>query len=160
MKLILLCVLECLLMWLICYLNTGSDVKNLRGFRSYPLEMQKRLKADIKLREYIKEKSTTEVFVGNMVVFIIVYLLFGLFVRQDSFLGNFLVILLLGQVLNLFDLIVIDWLWWRTTERIRFSSYPDKKNYQDMAMHVQSFFRGIAMYVIVAVVDGLLLTLL
>ena len=30
----------CFLFWLICYANPGSDEKNMRGFRSYPKEVQ------------------------------------------------------------------------------------------------------------------------
>lgn len=30
----------CLLFWLICFLNTGNDTKNMLGFRSYPKEVQ------------------------------------------------------------------------------------------------------------------------
>ena len=30
----------CLLLWLICYLSTGNDLKNMFGYRSYPKEVQ------------------------------------------------------------------------------------------------------------------------
>ena len=63
---------------------------------------------------------------------------------------TFLFILIWGEALNLFELLIIDLLWWRNTKRIRFSCAPDKSLYQDPKKHIGSFVRGAVMYVIVA----------
>ena len=70
-----------------------------------------------------------KVFISNLVMFSIILFIFGLFIKTENFIGNFINVLILGEVLNLFDLIVIDLLWWRNTKRIRFSDIPEKQNY-------------------------------
>ncbi|KXB80550.1 hypothetical protein HMPREF1862_01233 [Varibaculum cambriense] len=67
--------------------------------------------------------------------------------------------LILGQSLNVFDLLIIDLLWWRNTKRIRLSKIPQKELYQDPKKHVEAFIRALVLYFFVALVDGYLLTL-
>lgn len=154
--LIIECIVVCILMFIICFCATGSDQKNLNGLRSYPIEVQ-----DIVRKKYsVKKTNLKKVFVSNLVLFVIVFLIFGFFIRSDDFTTNFINVLVLGEVLNLFDLVIIDLLWWRNTERIRFSFIPYKEMYQNPKMHLDSFYRGILMYFIVAVIDGFILMLL
>ena len=67
---------------------------------------------------------------------------------------------LLGEVLNLFDLVVINLIWWRNTKRIRFKDILEKEMYQNPKQHIDSFFRGMIMYLLVAIIDGIILTIL
>lgn len=67
--------------------------------------------------------------------------------------------LALGEGLGLFDLVVIDLLWWRNTKRIRFSFLPEKAYYQDASKHIGSFLRGIPMFAAVAVLSAVIVTL-
>ncbi len=60
----------------------------------------------------------------------------------------------------MFDLVVIDLLWWRNTKRIRFSFLPEKSHYQDPSKHIGSFLRGIPLFAIVAVPAAGIVTLL
>ena len=76
-----------------------------------------------------------------------------------GFADTFLFILIWGEALNLFDLLIIDLLWWRNTKRIRFSCAPDKALYQHPKKHIGSFVRGAVMYVIVAVISAGILML-
>lgn len=154
------CIIICAIMWLICFLNTGSDEKNLIGLRSYPTEVQETIRNSEKFKDKVKPTNLVKVFLSNLVMFVVVILIFGLFTKSDKFLTNFLNALILGEVLNLFDLVVIDLLWWRNTKRIRFSDIPEKEAYQNPKQHVDSFLRGIIMYLLVALIDGLLLTVL
>ena len=61
------------------------------------------------------------VFTNNLLLFSFLLFALGIFTRQENFAGNFLNALLLGQALNLFDLLVIDLIWWRHTQRVRFT---------------------------------------
>lgn len=99
-----------------------------------------------------------KVFISNLIMFSIILFIFGLFIKTENFTGNFINVLILGEVLNLFDLVVIDLLWWRNTKRIRFSDIPEKEKYQDSKQHIGSFERGIIMYLIIAIIDGIILT--
>lgn len=160
MILIVECIIICLIMWGICFLSTGTDEKNLIGLRSYPLEVQNIIRNSEKYKDKVKPVNMANVFVSNLIMFIIVLFIFGLFIKTNSFKDNFFNILILGEVLNLFDLVVIDLLWWRNTKRIRFKEIPNKIDYQSSKQHVDSFIRGTIMYFIIALIDGFILTLI
>lgn len=86
-------------------------------------------------------------------------LLLGIVIRQTRFMHNFISLLILGETLNGFDLIVIDLLWWRNTKRIRLSKIPQKELYQNPKKHIETFLRALILYFFVAMIDGYLLTL-
>ncbi len=147
----------CFLFWLICYANTGSDEKNMRGFRSYPKEVQELVKNDMHLASLAPAAvNMVSVFVSNVVMFSVVFCVVGIILKYtvgfSDFLDALTYFIIWGQVLNLFDLLVIDLLWWRNTPRIRFSCAQDKSLYQNPKVHVASFVRGIVMFFIPAVI--------
>ncbi|RRD95277.1 hypothetical protein EII17_04385 [Clostridiales bacterium COT073_COT-073] len=72
----------------------------------------------------------------------------------------FVYFLILGEGLNLFDLLIIDLCWWRNTKRIRFSSIPDRTKYQDPKNYIKAFVNGVLMFLIVAVLSALLVSAL
>ncbi len=147
----------CFLFWLICYANTGSDKKNMRGFRSYPKEVQELVKNDMYLVSLAPASvNMINVFVSNVVMFSVVFCVGGIILKYTvgfcGFLDTLTYFIVWGQVLNLFDLLVIDLLWWRNTPRIRFSCAQDKRLYQNAKVHVDSFVHGIVMFFITAVI--------
>lgn len=160
MILVIECAIVCFIMWLICFLSTGTDEKNLIGLRSYPVEVQETIRNSEKYKNEVKPTNMLKVFISNLIMFVVILFVFGLFIKSDDFKTNFTNILVLGEVLNLFDLVVIDLIWWRNTKRIRFNDIPEKKAYQDPKQHIDSFARGVLMYLLVAVIDGIILTVI
>ena len=155
----------CLLFWFICYLNTGSDKKNMLGFRSYPKVVQDLVRKDEALSKMVPgEVNLVKVFISNFALFTIIFLIVGLIIKFTSgfndFKDAFVYFLLLGEIMNLFDLLVIDLLWWRNTSRIRFSCASDKALYQDPSVHLASFYRGAMMYLIVVFLVSFIITLI
>lgn len=143
----------------LCFLGTGTDEKNLRNYMSYPDDVQKRIKEIEEYQGKYKETGSFVVWIANFLLFTILFLLLGIVIRQTSFMHNFISLLILGETLNDFDLIVIDLLWWRNTKRIRLSKIPQKELYQNPKKHIEAFLRALVMYFFVAVLDGYLLTL-
>ena len=154
----------CLLLWLICYINTGSDEKNMRGFRSYPKEVQDLVRRDAVLGQSAPlEVDLAKVLACNFVLSTAIFLVVGFILKHtvgfDGFADAFVYFAILGEVINLFDLVVIDLLWWRNTPRIRFSCAQDKELYQDPSVHIASFSRGVVMYIAVSLVVAGILTM-
>jgi hypothetical protein len=89
-----------------------------------------------------------------------VFLIFGFSIKSNNLKTNFANILVIGEVLNLFDLVAIDLIWWRNTKRIRFKDIPEKEMYQNSKQHIDSFLRGIIMYLFIAIIDGIILTII
>lgn len=153
-------VLLCLIFWGICFSGTGGDSKNLKSYASYPDEVQDRIKNIPEYQGRFQESNhKAVVFLSNLLLFLVVLFVFGLFIREENFLHNFLSLSVIGQGLNFFDLFVIDLLWWRNTARIRFTKIPEKELYQNPRKHLEAFGRALVMYVIIALADGFLLTL-
>ena len=151
------------LYWGVCFLGTGTDKKNIMGLRSYPEEVQNRVRSDTQLGKAVsKEKSTAAVLLSNFLLFTIVFSILGLALKSvlnlDGYLSAFWYFLAFGEGLGLFDLLVIDLLWWRSTKRIRFSFLPEKKCYQDPKKHIESFLRGIPLFAATAALAALIVT--
>lgn len=152
-------VLLCAIFFILCFLGTGTDAKNLKNYSSYPDEVQIRISAIPEYQHQFKEQNPFLTFTANFLLFLVILFVFGIFIRQSNFAQNFLSLLILGQTLNVFDLIVIDLLWWRRTPRIRFSKLPQPALYQDPRKHISAFIRAFIMYFAIALIDGYLLTL-
>lgn len=154
-----------LLYWLCCFLGTGTDKKNLAGLRSYPDTVQQAVREHpVFGKAAPKEKSTISILLGNLLLFTGVFSVLGLALKNPLGLNNFgitfLFFLVLGEGLGVFDLVIIDLLWWRNTKRIRFSFLPEKSHYQDPSKHIGSFLRGIPLFAVVAVVTAIIVTVI
>lgn len=149
----------CLAFWGICYLGTGTDEKNLKGLSAYPDVIQRQIKSDLILGSQVKTTSPVTIFLLNLFLYTILLLIMCFSEREESFLANFWNVLFMGESLNLFDFLVIDMLWWRHTKRIRFTGTENQPElYRDPKNHLISFVKGILMFFIAALVDGLILS--
>lgn len=149
----------CLLFFAICILGTGTDEKNLKSYSSYPDEVTDRIKEIKEYQGKYREKDKKDVWIGNFILFLILFIILGIPIKEKNFIHNFISVLILGQTLNIFDLIVIDLLWWRNSKRIRLSKISQKELYQNPKKHIEAFLRAVVLYFVVAVVDGYILTL-
>lgn len=156
--------LFCLLYWLCCFLGTGTDKKNLAGLRSYPDAVQLAVREHPVLgKSAPAEKSTLSILLGNLLLFTVVFSVLGFALKGilglHDFWAAFWFFLALGEGLGLFDILIIDLLWWRSTKRIRFSFLPEKVLYQNPNKHIGSFLRGIPLFAVTAVLATLLVTM-
>ena len=101
---------------------------------------------------------------NNLILFTVVFSALGLALKSvlnlNDYISSFWYFLALGEGLGLFDLTVIDLLWWRSIKRIRFSFLPKKKYYQDPEKHIGSVLRGIPMFAATAALTALIVTVL
>lgn len=158
-------IIFCLFFFYTCYKNTGTDELNMRSFRSYPDIVQDKIKKDSKLSKIAPKDNpdTKTIFISNFIIFTLLFSLIGVIAHRQlnftSYIDCFIYFLLLGEILGIFDLLVIDLLWWRNTSRIRFSCLKDKKHYQDPKKHIDSFIRGIPLFIVVAAVVAFIVRL-
>lgn len=152
-------IILCAAFFALCFLGTGRDEKNLKSYASYPDEVQKRIREADEYQGKFREANKLATWFANLLVFLILFIIFGFFMRTKDFMQNFINLLILGQALNIFDLLVIDLLWWRNASRIRLTKVPEKALYLSPQKHIQAFLRAVVMYIVVAAVDGYLLTL-
>ena len=153
------------LFWGICFLGTGTDKKNLIELRSYPNEVQNRVRIAPQLgKDVPNAKSPASILLSNLVLFTVLFSILGLALKSvlnlNGYLSAFWYFLAFGEGLGLFDLLVIDLLWWRNSKRIRFSFLPEKKYYQDPQKHIASFLHGIPLFAVIAALAALVVTVL
>ncbi len=154
-----------ILYWLVCFLGTGTDKKNLAGLRSYPDAVQQAVWEHPTLGKVVpQEKSALSILLGNLILFTATFSVLGLALTNvlglNDFGTAFWFFLALGEGLGLFDLLVIDLLWWRNSKRIRFSFLPEKEIYQDPGKHIGSFLRGIPLFAVAAVLSAGIVTMI
>ncbi len=149
----------CIVFFMMCFLGTGTDDKNLKNYPSYPDGVQNRIRNIAEYQGKFKENNTSATFISNFFLFLIVLLALGVPIRENSFGHNFICLSIIGQCLNLFDLLIIDLLWWRNSKRIRFTKIPEKELYKNPKKHIQAFGRAIIMFFLIALLDGYVLTL-
>lgn len=100
---------------------------------------------------------------GNLLLFTVVFSAIGLprgALGLNGYWPAFWYFLAFGEGLGLFDLVVIDLLWWRSAKRVRFSFLPEKERYQNPEKHVGSFVRGIPLFAAVAALTAGIVTAL
>ena len=150
-----------MLYWGICILGTGTDRKNAIGLRSYPDEVRAQVRSRLSVP---REKSLPVLLLSNLLLFTAVFSALGLVLKHtlgfNGYWSAFWYFLALGEGLGVFDLVVIDLLWWRSTKRIRFSFLPEKAYYQDPARHIGSFVRGIPLFAASAALTAGIVTVL
>lgn len=149
----------CCALFMVCVLGSGTDKKNLRHYASYPDVVQMRIRELECYQGQFKEVAILPHWIANLFLFAALFFLLVLPLRQGQFVDNFVALLFLGETVNVFDLVVIDLLWWRNTQRIRLSALPQKQLYQNPQKHIEAFFRAAVMFVLVALLDGYLLSL-
>lgn len=71
-------VILCIVFFLICFLGTGTDDKNLKSYSSYPDEVQNRIKRIAEYRGKFKESSIVTMFLLNFLLFLIILFVLGL----------------------------------------------------------------------------------
>ena len=99
-------------------------------------------------------KPLRSILLSNLLMFTVAFSALGLALKKSLGLSGywpaFWYFLVLGEGLGLFDLVVIDLLWWRNTKRVRFSFLPERAYYQDPSKHIGSFVRGTPLFAAIA----------
>ena len=79
----------CIVFFLLCFLGTGTDEKNLKNYSSYPDEDQNLINEIAKYRGRYKDSRKAKVFLLNFLLFLFLFFILGLFIRDSSFLQYF-----------------------------------------------------------------------
>lgn len=150
----------CLLMFYLAYKNSGSDAKNMINFKRYSCDVQKAIRKDDDLKKIAPDdKSVLTLLISNLIINLILFGFFGVIFKKQlaftSYMDAFFFFLIAGELVNLFDLLVIRLLWWPNTKRIRFSILSNKEYYQDRKKHINSFLMNIPVYIVVALLVAL-----
>lgn len=87
-------VIFCSAFFALCFLGTGTDEKNLRNYMSYPDEVQKQIKEIEEYQGKYKETGRFAAWIANFLLFTVLFLIFGIVIRQTNFMHNFICLLI------------------------------------------------------------------
>ena len=141
-------------------LNIVNEEKKEKGLNNYAPLLPSIIRKDDDLKKIAPDdKSVLTLMISNLIINLILFGFFGvIFKKQLAFTGYmdaFIFFLIAGELVNLFDLLVIRMLWWPNAKRIRFSILPKKECYQDYKMHFNIFLMNIPVYLVVALLVAL-----
>lgn len=145
----------CLIFTLMVYLMSRDPIKTLYN---YPPKIQERVKSLDAYKDQIptqKNKATAKSIAS--ILFVIVLSLILRYVNgYTTFLQTFGFGFLLWTVVNLWDMIVLDIIWFCHDPHFVFKGTEDMvKEYHDYWFHIKGFFIGEALALIVCALAGL-----
>lgn len=128
-----------------------------KGLYNYPPKIQERVKS---LEEYqgqipTKNDKVLAKIIGAL-VFVIIGVLLARMAGAKGFMEAFIHMFILFTIVNLYDLIVIDWLLFRNLKGFRISGTEDMvSEYHNYGFHFVAFMRGIIIGLVISVIVGL-----
>ena len=78
-------IILCIIFFLLCFGGTGTDDKNLKSYSSYPDKVQNQIKEIIEYQGRFKESNKIIVFISNFLLFLPLFFILGLFIRENNF---------------------------------------------------------------------------
>lgn len=145
------CVIGCLLFTLILLSAAKNPVKYLS---MYPYGVQKAVR---ELPQYQNLPSAKNSSIGSTIIqgllFVIIGILICLLAKIDTFVGTFIHMYIFFLVINIYDLIVIDWLLFCQKKKFRIAGTEHlDKEYRDYFYHFKVFLRGIVFGLVISFV--------
>ena len=148
-------VILCLIFTLMVYLMSREPIKTLYN---YPPKIQERVKSLDSYKDQIPtQKNKAAAKITASILFVIVLSLILRYVNgYTTFLQAFGYGLLLWTVVNLWDMIVLDILWFCHDPHFVFKGTEDMvSDYHDYRFHIKGFFIGEALALVVCTLTGL-----
>lgn len=149
------------LFFFICYLSTGGDKKNMKNFYAYPDVVQAKIRQNNDLSKMIPVKTSyLKSFLSNLILFTSIFIVIGLVLSYSDFIRTVIFLLILGEGLNLFDLLIIDCCWWSRTDRTHFTDIIESNDYRGISKHWWSFLRGVPVFVCAAIIAAIVICII
>jgi len=153
--------IECIILCLVFTLMVCMMAKNpIATLYNYPPAIQERVKS---LDEY-KDKIPTNnsKIVAKMFVAIIIIIVVSLILRYvngyTTFGEAFFVSIIIWTVVNIYDVVVMDIVWFCHDKRFRFKGTEDmEKNYLDYMFHIKESLKGEIIGISVCIIIGLVI---
>lgn len=157
MILIIECIILCLLFTLMVYIVSREPIKTLYN---YPPKIQEKVKLLKKYKNKIPtENNKVMVKVLALIVFLGVLCLILRYINgYTAFLESFIYGYFLWTVVNLYDLIVLDIIWFCHDPYFIFEGTEDmKEEYHNYWFHIKGFLIGEGLALIVCLLSGLII---
>ena len=150
-------IILCLLFTIMVYIMSREPIKTLYN---YPPKIQERVKS---LKEYEdkiptqENKLTAKVF-ASLIFLAILCIILRYINGYETFIDSFLYGFLLWTIVNLYDLIVLDIIWFCHDKYFVFKGTEDMQDeYHNYWFHIKGFFIGELLALIICALSGLII---
>ncbi len=160
MILLIECIILCLVFTLMVYIMSRNPIATLYN---YPPKIQERVKS---MKEYQDKIPTTKSKIGAKVLAaLIIVVLLSFILRYingyTTFIEGFGYGFLIWSVVNIYDVIVMDIIWFCHSPEFVFKGTEDmKKEYRNYLFHIKGGFIGEVLGLIVCTLIGLIVTVI
>lgn len=155
MILLIECIIFCILFTLIILPAQYKDPLSM--IMSYPPEIIKRVEGLAEYKKVIKQKEKAHIGkkIFGLIFFVIVLSGVAYLSGCRSFGETFIYVFILFLVVNIYDLIVLDWGIFCHSKKLRIAGTEDMdKEYKDYLFHVKGACKGIVLGFVVALISG------
>lgn len=160
MGLFVQCVICCILFILIILPAQYKDPIKL--IMSYPPEIRKRVESLPRYQGTIKQREKSHIAkkIVGLMFFVIVLSVIAYFSGCRSFVTTFVHVVTLFFVVNIYDLIVLDWGSFCHSSKLRIPGTEDmEKKYKNYGFHVKGAMIGCLLGLVVALLSGCVVSL-
>ena len=157
MILVIESVILCVLFTVMVYIMSRNPIKTLYN---YPPKIQERVKSLEEYKERIptQENKITAKLLASVIIILILSLVLRYINGYSSFAEGFGYGFLLWTIVNLYDVIVLDILWFCHDPYFVFKGTEDMiKDYHDYLFHIKGFFIGELLALMVCAVIGVII---
>ena len=153
-------VILCIVFTIMVYVMSRNPITTLYN---YPPKIQERVKS---MKEYKDKIPTTKnkiwaKGIASIIIVVIVSLILRYINNYTTFLEAFLNGYLIWTIVNIYDVIVMDIIWFCHSKEFVFKGTEDmEKEYKDYFFHVKGAFIGIILGLIVALSSGCIIHLI
>ena len=157
MVIIIESIILCVLFTLSVFLISRDPIKTLHN---YPPKIQERVKSLEEYKDKIptKENKLVAKLCASVIFLIIISFILRYINGYTSFIESFRYGFLLWTIVNLYDVIVLDIIWFCHDKRFVFKGTEDmKKEYHNYWFHIKGFFIGEILALVICSISGLII---
>ena len=151
-------ILLCILFTILVYFFSRDPIKTLFN---YPPAIQERIKSLDEYKDIIpsKENKIIKKLIASILFIIILSLIMKYINNYESFLDVFINTFILWTIVNLYDVIVLDIIWFCHDPYFIIKGSEDMiDEYHDYLFHTKEFFKGELIAIIVCIIVSLIVS--
>lgn len=157
MIIVIECIVLCLLFTLMVFIISRTPISTLYN---YPPKIQERVKEQNYYKDQIptQENKMTKKICASVIFLIIICIVLRYINGYTTFIDSFKYGFLLWTVVNLYDLIILDIIWFCHDKYFILKGTEDmKKEYHNYLFHLKGFFIGELLALIICSIAGLII---
>ena len=136
----------------------GTTLKDpLSMVHDFPPEIIGKVK-ELGLLKESQDRKSKKIIIKRIFAIIIFGFIFALVVYNfnnvDNFIKGFLYTYLICFIVNTYDTIVIDLIWFRNSKKARIPGTEDMKEYKSVLFHIKAWLKGILLGVPACIISG------